>query len=156
MTIKIYVCMCRHQSHIKTHTVLHTSTTPTPPPKMNWHSSRVGVMSHGGDAEAVCLQSVRVYVWRSDTIALWQRWWVLLVSAQCIWQQGDVTVNGSVMTTGWLCDSWLLVHLCLTADTILEQFLRLVLKKSYLVWASKTNCIVSASTTNQWNDNLES
>lgn len=53
-----------------------------------------------------------------------QCWWVLLVSAQCIWQQGDVTVNGSVMTTGWLFHSWLPVCRRLTADTISEKFIK--------------------------------
>lgn len=81
-------------------------------------------MTHGGDGEAVCLQSVRVYVWRSDMMAVWQWWWVLLVSAQCIWRQSDVTVNGSVMTTGRLCHSWLPVRPCLTADTVAEEFMR--------------------------------
>lgn len=150
------MCVFRHQSYISTQCLTHKHTQ-----QMNCHSPRVGVMTHSGHGEAVCLQSVRVYVWRSDTMALWQWWWVLLVSAQCIWQQGDVTVNGSVMTTGWLFHSWLPVHLRLTSEAIPSQnnlwgrtgFLTTNFKKSsgLCIW----NKIVSPTTNNQWKDHLE-
>lgn len=111
----VCVRVCGHQS--LTHSVSHTIT----------HSKWTAI--HNVMMEMVKLfmpriASAWVHVWRSDTMSLWQRWWVLLVSAHCIWQQGDVTVNGSVMTTGWFSHSWLPLHLCLTDDTIPEQFIR--------------------------------
>ncbi len=148
------MCVCAGISHTLTHTVSHTHT----PNEFPFTQSGC---NDCGDGETVSLQSVRVYVWRSDTIALWQWWWVLLVSAQCIWQQGDVTVNGSVMTTGWLFYSWLPVHRCLTADTSLNNLwgqsgFWTTKWKSHLVCASETNYIVSPTTNSRWKDNLES
>lgn len=91
----MYVCVYRHQSYISKQCLTHKHTH-----QMNCHSRRVGVMTHSGDGEADCLQSEWVYVWRSDTMALWQWWWVLLVSAQCIWHQGFSTVDC------WCISAW--------------------------------------------------
>lgn len=137
-------CVTARRWHTVSNAQAHTH-------QMNCHSPRVGVMTHSGDGEVVCLQTIRVYVWRSDTMALWQGWWVLLVSAQCIWQQGDVTVNGSVMTTGWLFHSWLPVHRCLTSLAI-SSHSDLWGRSGFLIrkWKKKVNLCCFANNHNQW------
>lgn len=87
-------CMCESKSRTWTQCVSHTK----------WNAI-YNVMT--ADMVKLSACRIRIHGWRSDTMGLRQWWWVLLVSAQCIWQQGDVTVNGSVMTTGWLSHSWL-------------------------------------------------
>jgi len=67
---------------------------------MNCDSQRVGVMIHlrwwsrfPEERTGFCLKV-------SDDA---------YVTLRCIWWQADVTVNGNVMTTGWLNHSWMLL-----------------------------------------------
>lgn len=79
---------------------------------------------------------VNLFAWKARGLLsegqkrwIWQPRWESLVSVRCTWQQGDMTLNESVMATGSLYFTWLPMGLYLMCNPILECFKTQILNK---------------------------